>query len=67
MIYTAVIERDTATGLLVGSVPGIRGAHTSGQTVDEVRGNLEEVLALLREQGALNEEAVFVGTVQVAA
>ncbi len=67
MIYTAVIERDSATGLLVGSVPGVPGAHTSGESVEEVRCNLEEVIALLKEQGALTQEAVFVGTVQVAA
>ena len=57
---TAIIERDLATGLLVGSVPGIPGAHTQGASVDEVRSNLIEVLELLHEQGALVRETEFV-------
>jgi predicted RNase H-like HicB family nuclease len=38
MIVNAAIERDLETNLLVGSVPGIPGAHTQGETVDEVEG-----------------------------
>ena len=29
--YTAVVERDTETGLLVGLIPGFRGAHSQGK------------------------------------
>lgn len=47
------IERDPETGLLVGSVPGVPGAHTQGATVEEVRSNLAEVVELLREEGVL--------------
>ena len=47
--YTAIIEKDPDTGLLVGYVPGISGAHSQGSTLDELRKNLEEVLALLQE------------------
>jgi predicted RNase H-like HicB family nuclease len=67
MNYTAVIERDKATGLLVGSIPGIPGAHTTGTSVEEVGTNLQEVLALLKEQGAVTSESDFVATIQVAA
>ncbi len=67
MILNAVIERDLKTGLLVGSVPGVPGAHTQGETVEEVRSNLLEVLALLREQGALHPESEFIGTTILAA
>lgn len=59
---TAIIERDLETGLLVGSVPGIPGAHTQGRSVDEVRANLLEVLELLRDEGALTAETEFVAT-----
>jgi predicted RNase H-like HicB family nuclease len=48
MNLNAVIERDLATGLLVGSVPGIPGAHTQGETIEEVRANLAEVIELLQ-------------------
>ena len=62
MIFNAVIERDIETGLLVGSVPGLPGAHTQGATVEEVRENLAEVIALLRDEGALRFESEFVAT-----
>ena len=65
MIVNAVIERDLETGLLVGSVPGIPAAHTQGASVDEVRSNLVEVLALLRDEGALVPESEFIATTAV--
>jgi predicted RNase H-like HicB family nuclease len=66
MILNAVIERDLQTGLLVGSVPGVPGAHTQGETVEEVRQNLAEVIALLREEGALQPESEFIATTSLA-
>ena len=60
MILNAVIERDIETGLLVGSVPGLPGAHTQGTTVKEVRQNLAEVIELLRNEGALRMESEFI-------
>ena len=60
--FTAVIERDTDTGLLVGYVPGFPGAHSQGATLNELRDNLAEVLAMLLEDGEPALEAEFVGT-----
>jgi predicted RNase H-like HicB family nuclease len=34
--YTAVIEQCPDTGLYVGYVPGFPGAHTQGETLDEL-------------------------------
>ena len=65
LIFSAVIERDLVTGLLVGSVPGVPGAHTQGETVEEVRKNLAEVIELLQSEGALQPESEFVATTQV--
>jgi predicted RNase H-like HicB family nuclease len=42
--FTAVIERDADTGLLVGYVPGFAGAHSQGATLDELHRNLREVI-----------------------
>ena len=64
-IYTAVIERCTDTGLYVGFVPGFSGAHSQGETLDELNDNLKEVIALLREDGELRLETEFVGTQNV--
>ena len=47
--YTAVVERCPDMGLYVGHVPGFVGAHSQGETLDELRRNLEEVVAMLRE------------------
>jgi predicted RNase H-like HicB family nuclease len=59
--FTAVIERDEATGLFVGYVPGWPGAHSQGATLDELRQNLEEVVAMLLEDGAPKLEGEFRG------
>jgi predicted RNase H-like HicB family nuclease len=66
--FTAVIERDAATGLLVGYVPGWPGAHSQAATLDELRANLEEVASMLLEDGepALEGEFVGIQTVKVA-
>jgi len=64
--YTAVIERDSVTGLLVGYVPGFPGAHSQAETMEELNENLREVIAMLLEDGEPNFEAEFVGTQNVA-
>jgi predicted RNase H-like HicB family nuclease len=60
--FTAVIERDTDTGLYVGWVPGFPGAHSQGETLDELRVNLREVVEMLLEDGDPRFESEFVGT-----
>jgi predicted RNase H-like HicB family nuclease len=65
--YTAVVERDPDTGLYVGYVPGFPGAHSQSETLDELNRNLQEVIAMLLEDGEPKMEAEFVGiqTVQL--
>jgi predicted RNase H-like HicB family nuclease len=60
--YTAVVEKDADTGLYVGYVPGWPGAHSQGETEDELRRNLEEVIAMLLEDGEPSLQSEFVGT-----
>jgi predicted RNase H-like HicB family nuclease len=60
--FTAVVERDADTNLYVGYVPGFPGAHTQGETLDELNANLKEVVEMLLEDGEPNVEAEFVGT-----
>ena len=60
--YTAVVERDPDTGMYVGYIPGWPGAHTQGESLDELHNNLQEVVALLLEDGEPRLEAEFVGT-----
>jgi len=47
--FTAYVERDEETGLYVGTVPGLPGAHSQGATLDELQKNLAEVIALVLE------------------
>ena len=49
---TAVVERCPDTGLFVGYVPGFPGAHSQGETLEELGGNLREVVAMILEDGA---------------
>lgn len=60
--YTAVVEKDSATHLFVGFVPGFPGAHSQGESLEELRQNLKEVIAMLLEDGEPNLLAEFVGT-----
>lgn len=60
--FTAVIERDADTGLLIGYVPGFAGAHSQGATLDELQRNLHEVLEMLLEDGQPPLEGEFIGT-----
>jgi predicted RNase H-like HicB family nuclease len=55
MNITAYIERDVETGLYVGTVPGIPGAHTQAETLDELQCNLKEVVELCLEE--MDEES----------
>ena len=48
------IERDPDTELLVGHVPGVPGAHTQGETIEELCANLTEVLEMLQEHTAVS-------------
>jgi len=47
---TAYIEKDLETGLYVAIIPGIPGAHTQAETLDELQDNLKEVLNLCLEE-----------------
>jgi predicted RNase H-like HicB family nuclease len=49
--YTAVVEHCADTGLYVGHVPDFPGAHSQAETLDELNGNLREVIEMLREEG----------------
>jgi predicted RNase H-like HicB family nuclease len=60
--YTAVVERDPETGTYVGYVPGFPGAHSQGDSLDELHANLSEVIAMLLEDGEPKIETEFIGT-----
>lgn len=49
--YTAVIEHCPDAKLYVGYVSGFPGAHSQGETLDELHANLREVIAMLLEDG----------------
>ena len=48
--FTAYLEFDRETGLYIGIVPGVPGAHTQAPTLDELQKNLKEVLELCLEE-----------------
>jgi len=60
--YTAVIEKCPETDMYVGFVPGFPGAHSQGETLDELYDNLRKVIEMLLEDGEPRLEAEFVGT-----
>jgi predicted RNase H-like HicB family nuclease len=64
--FTAVVEKCRETGLFVGYIPGFRGAHSQGETIEELNENLREVVGMLLEDGEPTLEADFVGTQLIA-
>jgi predicted RNase H-like HicB family nuclease len=63
--YSAVIERCHQTGWFVGYVPGFPGAHSQGETLEELQANLQEVIAMLLEDGEPQLDADFLGLQQI--
>ena len=63
--FTAVVEKDKDTHLYVGYVPGLPGAHSQGETLDELRDNLQEVLEMLLEDDLPEGETEFIGTQKI--
>lgn len=66
--FNVVIERDPDTSVFVGHVPGWPGAHSQGESLDELQGNLQEVVSMLLEHGEPKFESEFVAvqTIKVA-
>lgn len=65
---TGYIEKDTETGLYVAIVPGIPGAHTQAESLDELQRNLKEVVELCLEEmdpEAKKQLPEFVGVQQI--
>lgn len=63
--FTAIVERDSDANLYVGYVPGFPGAHSQGETLDELHENLREVIEMLLEDENLVFDTEFVGTQQI--
>lgn len=63
--FTAIVEKDFETRLYVGYVPGFPGAHSQGETLDELQENLREVIEMLLEDKELMFKTGFVGTQQI--
>jgi len=63
--YTAIIEKCKDTGLYVGSIPGFPGAHSQGESLDELSKNLKEVVELLLEDGEPLLDTEFIGVQNV--
>ncbi|PZV05170.1 MAG: hypothetical protein DCF22_24860 [Leptolyngbya sp.] len=63
--FTAIVEKDLDTKLYVGYVPGFAGAHSQGETLDELQENLHEVIEMLLEDEAVVFKTEFIGTQQI--
>jgi predicted RNase H-like HicB family nuclease len=63
--FTAIVEQDSDTNLYVGYVPGFTGAHSQGETLDELHENLREVIEMLLEDEEVVFKTEFVGTQQI--
>ena len=48
--YTAVVERCPDTGFFVGYIPGLPGAHSQAETLEELNANLVDVLTMILDE-----------------
>lgn len=67
--FTAQIEKDKETGLYIGIVPSLPGAHTQAATLDELQINLREVIELCLEElnpDELGDLSEFIGFQQIS-
>ena len=56
--FSVIVEKCPQTGLYVGYVPGLPGAHTQAETLDELHKNLREVLIMLLEDSMFGSDDV---------
>ena len=63
--FTAIIERCPTTSLYIGYIPGFPGAHSQGETLEELNNNLKEVIEMLLMDGEPQIETEFIGTQSV--
>ena len=66
--FTAYIEKDTESGMYVGTVPNLPGAHTFAESIDDLRSKLVEVITLCLEEMDKSEIValpIFTGITQV--
>ena len=63
--FTAIIEYCKDTELYVGYIPGFSEAHSQAKNLDELHANLQEVVAMLLEDGAPRMASECVGTHKV--
>ena len=47
--FVAQVQKDVDTGLYIGVIPNLPGAHTQAKTLDEFNVNLREVITLCLE------------------
>lgn len=55
--FLRIVEKCPQTGLFIGHVPGFIGAHSQGETMDELYRNLQEVIEMLHEDGKFVAES----------
>jgi predicted RNase H-like HicB family nuclease len=65
--FNAYIQVDPDTGMYFGIFPGIPGAYTQGETLEDLRANLKEVLKLVLEESpeVLEDLPEFVGIEEI--
>ncbi len=55
--FVAQVQRDVDTGLYIGTIPSLPGAHTQAKSLDELNINLKEVIELCLEEMTADELA----------
>ena len=57
--FVAQVQKDVETGLYIGVIPNLPGAHTQAKTLDELNVNLWEVITLCLEE-MTDDELIYI-------
>lgn len=60
--FTILIQKDPTTNLYIGYVPGMVGAHSQGESIEELKSNLKEAISLCIEEGEPFILSEYIGT-----
>jgi len=63
--YTVIVEQGEC-GMLIGTIPAVRGCFTQGKDLAELIENVKEVLTLCLEELGEDEPPVLLGVYKVA-
>lgn len=62
--FYMIVEQDE-DGMFIGEIPQLKACYSQGKTIDELVGNIKEVIEMCLEEEDFNETSEFIGIQKV--